>query len=437
MLVLASQTLLAIDGYWEKVQTKNAPSPRYPGTLINIGNGRIAMLGSDTNFFASREHKKQILTEIWIFDINKKDWEKVDFAFPDEVWQNYQYYQPGQTQVFVKYKENQILAHFSRYMKSYEFDSTTWIIDLEKKEWKSIVNKNPKGKPDYHYYQIGYLNEGSVVLYGLDKNKTTCRSYIFEDSVKKWVAIDPEFYGEVFIRDFVTLRNFGEGKIIAYGGLPIGDRYIDSINLWQFEKKTMIWTKLVDKPLDSLVSGNLVPIFENVGFVTKNSLTTGKNKFIKYNSDSYSFDFKNKSFMNKMNIDGEGLISNRQTRCEQLVQGQVLLFGGGNFKEGGIPLELFNDTWIFHADPALSVEGLESKNTKIRKVFVDKKLLITQDWLDNRQIESATLLNLLGSEVGGIELTGNEVKFDCAAGTYLLSIKLDNQEEIRFVIIKN
>lgn len=441
LFVIASQSLFAIDGWWEKVQTKNAPSPRYAYTLINIAAGKVLLIGGKDTVKNNPEYSKKLNSEFWLFDYNSKDWIKLDITIPDYLYDSYAKHLPDE--IFCKLRENKLLAYFQDKV-TLSYDSATWVIDLEKLTWIKLTNTN------YTYqnaqYKMTNLKDSIILQHSVQKTTDAVMGrFIFDERKMRWKLIESNCDTCYFRKIEGQMVNIADGKALYYGGHSpswIVPEDEDQINYWLFDYSKLQWFRLTqrsyelyeDKKYKYIEGSSVVKLFDNVAFIAN-----GVDRFAtkeKLNDTTFLYDIKNKVLNKVMNIEGKQP-SPRMSVSTELQRGKALMFGTAELSEKLTSTNLINDTWIFHADESLSVEGLENKTQQIRKIIVENKLLITQDLLDSRIIENAVLYNLVGSEVNGLELNANEIKFNCMKGTYLLKLTLSNKEIVDFIIIKN
>lgn len=448
LLIIASQYLLAIDGWWEKIETKNKPRHRIIPAMDSFTENKAIMFGGDRSF-EDTTFTLPIQNEFWIFDYEQKDWIRTEIKFPfnySEPKDGNDYYRLGQ---MVRLHEGKMLVSFSeKFNKDVNKDSSLWTFDVESQKWERIQQTNPgpeRTDPNQKMYFIR-VSDDFVLGTMIYAYSSICYLYVHE--FKDWLSVPVSYKWEE------TTTQISEGKVLFVQNKDAKDykphdptnpnsapyckyRYFNIENLSNnnIYKGNEGIALDVNNKYQYIFTQNAFNIEKGKIMFLQSALDKGTN-FRKY---SHLFDFsKLDSPIRIAVIDTNQMpgINLRDYSTCKISNNKVLLYGG-NFDSLNLGVKS-NETWVFHTDPSLSSVAyavIDNKN-KNQKLLVQNSFNIETL---NESIQYHQLTDLLGNKINNYtieeSLLTTKVTLSVTNGTYYFNFKLSNGNIYTFLLL--
>lgn len=443
LLVMTSQYLLAIDGWWEKVETKNKPIDRITPSMDWFTNNKVIMHGG---FGYAQEGKDSLdQTEFWIFDYNQRDWIKsqITLPFPYNKFAKFRYIKGS----MVNLSEGTMAFCFQEKATPYALtDSSLWILNVDQEKWERIQQKSTGPAVNDNKKFVDFYKIQDSVIFG-----SSSYGYTYNHTTKDWIQA-PEGCNSSK-DDCATL---GNGKLLKVSKVEEFYPYEPSVPIEQQNFKYKFYN-YENREWIPLLKGNELKFkYINSYQLQKNSINIGKGKvmflytaneyspgFFEYLKDSHLFDYNQlDNPVSIMNIDTIGPDANHQgfSICK-LSKDKILFYGGGiRPVTSSLPPTIPHQTWVFHIDPSLTdVEYVEiNKKERTKKIVISNSFEIETL---NETLKNHTLTDLLGNSITNFQiesgLISTKVSLNLPNGTYMFQFELNNREKYTYLLLVN
>jgi hypothetical protein len=211
---------------WTEIKCDSSPLPRVHSTMTHIADGKVLLFGGDLY--------QSYANDTWVFDLESMKWIELH---P----QKKPYRRDRASSAYLS--ENKILLYsgngcpinYSVYEDCYCHD--TWIFDLEKIEWDSIINNYPRGREGA---QMCEIDSDRIVLYG-GHTSTIINTdmFIFNKTTNKWTKFRPRINN--LHRDASSMVKVEEDIAFVFGGRTDEGIVDDS---WILNMRDSMWIEL-------------------------------------------------------------------------------------------------------------------------------------------------------------------------------------------------
>lgn len=443
ILVLASQTLLAIDGWWEKVETKNKPEDRSTPSMDWFTENKVIMFGGFGYYPENRDSLDQ--TEFWIFDYEQRDWIKsqITLPFTYNKFEKYRYIKGNMVNLF----DGTMLASFGELNRSSQNDSSLWTLDVLKNKWELIKTEysNPSFQSKYSNIDFNKIKDG-IFMGGLSHGN------IYSHKTKKWTFVQ-EGCRSGSNEDCVQLSN---GKLLKVSKsenfLPYDENKPLEEQVFKikyFDYDSLMWYPVIKGNEENAKS-------LNPKYIERSSINVGNGKVMfvhsfktddftnsKYSKTSKLFDFNQlENPVRDMVTDTNGPdAKHRWYSVCKLAKDKVLLYGGDIIPNNSSQWPIIpHQTWVFHIDPSLTdVEYVQiDKKERTKKLVVNNSFEIETL---NETLKNHTMTDLLGNPVTDYKIENGmistKVTMNLPNGTYLFQFELSNREKFTYLLLVN
>lgn len=290
------------EGEWEEIKSVNNPPLTEYVMMSEISNNQVFYLAGKNDV----DYYEGPFKECWIFNSQDNSWKKINTNnFPANRNTSIAYLSDDKILLFGGYQSYFIGGKYPT--MNYTLFDDTWIYDLSENSW---INISPLvHPPKLLYFSTCKISENKVILFGgmtdpSGTKKLINETWLFDLDQVNWtkleLAVKPQG------RIYHSMCNFGEGKVILYGGLNtfgefgLEDDYFD--DTWLFELNKMKWTKIepLEKPNKRVkqkmcyLKNNKALLFGGSGNYYENNLIN----FIDPFSDPWIFDLENFTSVN-------------------------------------------------------------------------------------------------------------------------------------------
>ncbi len=211
---------------WIEITTEPKPSKRFDHRLARISENKVLLFGG---FLSGYYH------DTWIFDLDLNKWFSMN---PTK--------KPTSRAKFALSQiENNKVMLYSGWVPEYDypFGEDTWIYDLEKNEWDSIITIN--------VFSLGsdmacaMIDSGKVIVFSGWAGYIKESMGIFDIDKSHWNRSKPQQIATPVASSFMA--NIDQNQVILFGGSGNGDdkRFLNET--WLFSLNDTTW-----KPVSSL-----------------------------------------------------------------------------------------------------------------------------------------------------------------------------------------
>ena len=172
---------------WREIEVKGAPPERNRHSAVyDPANKQMLIFGGNgfVGFYGQANH---FLDDTWIFDIEKKKWKEIDVREeePPERYCHSAVYDPAGKQMFI----------FGGLNNTKKYLSDIWIFDIQKKEWKEIPSAEEEFPARFSLNAIYDSANKQIIMFGGGQEGRRFFSdiWIFDLEKKKWKEIKVKF----------------------------------------------------------------------------------------------------------------------------------------------------------------------------------------------------------------------------------------------------
>ncbi len=337
--ILSNSYTTAQTGKWTQLFPQNSPEPRGQLMMAQLYDGKVLMFGGKT---LNENGDNEIVNETWIFDLQKNNWTQIfcDSLLPPRSLAAMSYIDTGK-----------IILFGGEFIYGENFINYTWMFDAEKMNWEKLF---PAKSPYYRDRAISaYLGNKKILLFGgegcpYDWSKYEdgyCHdTWIFDLNKMEWDSVMNDFPRG---REAFQMCELKENEVLLYGGWMSSFFSKDRYQTYIFDETRRNWY-LLNPKIENLKrnSSTMVQLQDDITMVfggDTRSMDTSAASGTQWDNDTWIFNFKDTTWT-QLNLEIKPP-ARYYHQASKISKGKAIIFGGAFHNQ------VFGDTWLFEYDP--------------------------------------------------------------------------------------
>ncbi len=243
---------------WTKINTTTQPEIRSGFAMAKVSDGKVLLFGGQIH------NSRVYYDDTWLFNIIDGTWTKLSTT-------NKPAARAYHAMEYICDDSVLMVGGFQYYL--YKETNDTWIFDLSEIKWSQM---NPSSTPySVHGHQLAYYKDDRIMLAGGTSNSNDMAyKFIFNISGNNWLKVPNFDIPEFSLNNNCCVENIGNGKIFSYGEIhkPVSSYYpYTSINIYNDGTWTEYFKYIIDQPTNdpncqnkgSYIKDNFVLMFKN------------------------------------------------------------------------------------------------------------------------------------------------------------------------------